>query len=572
MIAWLALSALPLAQAGAPVEAELVLDALAAELARDVAGLSLEEAPPTWFVRYRALLLDQVDADASFGALVSSGTDPYHQLAVEWRVGTPAFDNTGMGGWQNGFRTTGLPDEPTAAAVATAAWRASDRAYKEAVEQHARKTAQVERPEDHPGDYTVAGPTTADLGRAAIGDAEALFELARRVSAAMAVDAGPHTLLRGDVAIGHEAGVELLVDTAGSRVATPRDETTVRAWAHLRTADGLLLTDERLWTVRQPSQLPPVERMAEDARAMAEALVAAADAPLLTEEYVGPVLFEGEAAADLLRYLLVPQLEGTPPDVPFDSFFGDFGGGRSGAVRLSRRVLPPGWTVDDDPTADPDHPGSFAIDAEGTWAQPVRLVEEGIVQTVLMSRTPRADVRETNGHARGGMGDRARGRAALLDVRPDRHLSARKLTRRALKLAQGYGRDHVIVVTGLQEPAVMAAEDYARFPNLDPENPSLPPPVSIVRRYADGREEPVRGAAFAGVQRFVLRDIVAAGPVVVADYLSDASGEVAAFGLTAGLPTRLRAASVLVGELELVPVAPDPRAVPAVPPPRLARP
>ncbi|MFT6374803.1 MAG: putative Zn-dependent protease [bacterium] len=512
--------------------------------------------------------MEQVDVRARFGSVIRTSTSPYRTLAVEVRVGDQGFDNSGFGGWQNGFRTASLPAYSTPESVATVAWGATDRAYKEAIEQYARKAAQVERDDDHPGDYTLAEPIAATLEGPSIGAAEPMVQLAEQLSAAMAVDPGTAVLELGEVYVGFETGSEVLVDTAGTRLIQPRSELTVRAVFQVRAPDGQFLTDERLWTVQGPEQLPPLADMLASTTQMATSVVDIANnAEVLDEEYVGPVLFEGEAALDLLRYVLVPQLEGTPDDVPFDSFFGDLGSRASGAARLSRRVLPLGWTVDDNPLRMPDHPGSYRFDAEGTPAAAVTLVEDGIVQDLLMSRTPRPDIRETNGHARGGFGERARGRPVAVAVTPDRNDSVRKVSKKARRLANAYDRDWIFVVTSLQEPSAMAVGDYSRYPNFDPQQPSLPPPVALIRRYQDGREETVRGAVFTGVQRFILRDIAAAGTQRQTSYLIDGTGDPAGFTPTGGLPTWMSGPDVLIGEMELVPTAGDPRSLPIVPAP-----
>lgn len=562
MIALLALAAFA-SEPDAPALAE----ALSTELARNQQQLSLPGAPPLYFARYRGLLLDQLDVEARFGSVVRRSDAPYRMLGIELRVGDLSFDNSGFGGWQNGFLTDPLPAVPTPEAAASVAWRSTDRAYKEAVEQYARKAAQVERGDEHPGDYTAYEPIQADLGSAALDEADPLIALARDLSAATAVERDGVITERGEVHIGAEAGTELLVDTDGSQLIQPRAELTLRVASQMRAADGQLLSDHLLWTVRSAEDLPPAEEMVADARRMAEELASiAAEAPVLDEEYVGPVLFEGEAALDLLRYVLIPQLEGTPDDVPFDSFLGDLGSSSSAAVRLNRRVLPLGWSVVDDPSAHPEHPGYAAYDAEGVPVQPVELVSEGIVHDLLMSRTPRSDLRESNGHARGGFGVRARGRAMAVTVTPDRHLSEGKLNKRARKLARSYERDWIFVVKRLQEPSVMAIGDYSRFPRFEPSQPTLPPPVVLVRRYSDGREEQVRGAAFTGVQRFVLRDIVGAGGQNAGSYLVDSNGEPAGFTPTGGLPTWMSGPDLLIGEMELVPLSGDPRSLPVIPP------
>lgn len=561
---WAAL-AQPAAAAEPPVDLGPLADALAEQLTRNQA-LILPDAPAIYHLRYHLLELDQVDVHASLGGLVESEISPFNLLAVEVRVGSPALDNTGFGGWQDGFLRAALPETLTPDALAAEAWRTTDAAYKQAVEQYARKASQFVPPPDYPGDYTLTGPVVADDGvGAAEPDAERLETLAELLSRAMVGDPG---LIRGEVYVGHEAGSLITLDTEGTRVRTPVEETTIRAVMALRApSDGMLLTDQRLWTVRAVDDLPAQAEMLSEIAEMRDGLSALAKAPPLADEYVGPVLFEDGASLDLLRHVLTNQLEGTPPEIPFDSFFGELGEDR-GPVRIGRRVLPPGWAVEDDPTAMPEHPGAYAHDNEGTPSQPVILVHDGIVRTVAMSRVPRRGVTESNGHARGLVGQRGDGRVSMWTVTPDRRRTRPRMYHAAFKLAHSYGNDYVIVVRRLQEPCVRAldADVYSDAAI------SVPPPVGVVRRYADGREELVRGAAFAGIERWILRDVAAAGPERAIDYFAPLSGnDYASLAPTEGMASHLAGPELLIGEVEIVPAPADPRELPVLPPPVASR-
>lgn len=548
----------------ADLPSDTVLDALSAELTR-APELKLPDAPKLYHARYHALLLDQVDVHASLGALVSSDDAPLRAVGVELRVGDASYDNTGFGGWQNGFSLGWMPMRPTEASIRDDLWRLTDRAYKQAVEQYGRKRSQVEPSPDRPPDYAPGATLVKDLGTAAASPSAPLVDLAVGLSGATAKGPeGAGAIERMEAWVGHEAGRHAIVDNTGSRIVTPQSEVSIRVGAHVRAKDGELLTDERLWSTREVGQLPAKDAMIAEASAMTAALLAASAAPKLDDEYVGPVVFEGDAAVDLFRWLLVPQLEGTPAEVPFETWFGGLGD-RGNSVRMGRRVLPPGWTVVDDPTFTPTSPASYTIDVEGIPAQRVDLVTDGIVRGLVMSATPREEIRASNGHARGMPGRRASGRVAELVVTPAKALSAKKLDRAAATTARAYGRDWWFVVRRLQEPAVMALDSGGWFDVT--ENP-LPPPVALVRRYADGREEIVRGANFAGVSRLVLRDLVAGAPVEGAWMASSEGPTETGLGPTEGLATWARVPSVLVGELELVPRQSDPNDVPVLPLPQ----
>ena len=550
-------------------EASVIMDALVEEMERGVAELKLEDAPPIYHLRYHALFMEQAEAHASFGAIVARDASPYRALGIELRVGDPNYDNTGFGGWQNGFGRRGLPRAADGAATRLGAWRLTDGAYKQAVEQYARKKAQFTAPDEYPGDYTLRAGDVADLGAGPAADAKALEGRARTLSAVFGREPG---LLRGEVFLGHETGSWMIVDTEGTRIRKPASETTIRAFGHLRAGDGALLADQRLWTVRDDDDLPSIEQMEAEIEELVAGLRAYAAAPNLPEEYVGPVIFEEHAALDLFRFLLVPQLEGTPPEVPFDSFFGDLGGGGGGSVRIMRRVLPIGWRVVDDPALQPDHPAVAAYDMEGTPVEAVELVRDGIVRDLLMCRIPRKGASQSNGHARGLPGDRASARAMAFEVEPDKRVSSAKLRKKALKIAASYGRDYVLVVRRLQEPGMRGYGEggFSMFGG-DSES-ALPMPLGVVRLFADGREELVRGARFADVQRWVLRDILAVGTQRSGSFMAhaDPSGSAAGLSPTQGMPTWISAPDVLIGEMELEPAPGDPRDNPLVPPPAMA--
>ncbi|HMV65794.1 MAG TPA: metallopeptidase TldD-related protein [Myxococcota bacterium] len=546
MIAWWLAAAL--------AQEEAVIDALQGELGRSVAELSLPGSPSIYHLRYKVWVVDRMDLVATRGATLLEDRRPFRGLGVEVRVGDPSYDNTGFGGWEDGMAYSGLPADLDPLVARRVAWRVTDRAFKDAVEQYSRKQAQAVLPPDHPGDYQLTGPVVADDGAAGVGDRDALRRLVLDLSAIPTPG-----LELSEVHAWHVGGSWWVLDSEGTRVRTPLEETFVRAIGRVVLPDGAQVTDERLWVARGVEDLPSRDALEAGVRAMVDELTSVAAAPALDDEYVGPVVLADAAAADLFRYLLLPQLEGTPPEQPFDTWLGDIGGGASGSVRLGRRALPPGWTVVDDPMLDAGHPGAARHDGEGTPTRPVRLVEDGIVRDLAMSRTPRRGLGGTNGHAQADLYRRSIGKTSLTVVEPRRALSEARLLREGLKLAAAYGRDWVMVVRRLEEPSAT----HWDAPDAD-DPPPLPSPVLAFRHYADGREEPVRGLTFGGVQRWALRDIAAAGPSVTRDWLGDYDDDVASLDPVGGVAMRLVAPSVLVGEMELVPVPGDPSEVPVL--------
>ena len=85
-----------------------VIDALTAQMMTNFESLEVADAQEIYHLRYQLISLDMVDAQLDMGAMTRFQTSPINSLGVEVRVGTPEFDNSGFGGWQNGFDSIGF--------------------------------------------------------------------------------------------------------------------------------------------------------------------------------------------------------------------------------------------------------------------------------------------------------------------------------------------------------------------------------------------------------------------------------------------------------------------------------
>jgi len=80
---------------------------------------------------------------------------------------------------------------------------------------------------------------------------------------------------------------------------------TVRAGT--QAADGMPLRDVLVFFGRDLEDLPPTEELSASIEALGERLVRLRNAPLV-DLYNGPVLFEGQAAAELFAQAFAPKL------------------------------------------------------------------------------------------------------------------------------------------------------------------------------------------------------------------------------------------------------------------------
>lgn len=543
--------------------AEVLDDALEAEIQRASAEIQLPNQPRPYWIQAEVLDGDVATSRASFGALLADDHDPYRNLRTEVRVGSYALDSSnfegGFGG-RDGVTNRGLPLDDVPIALRREIWLALDESYKGATEAYtAKQAARQGRDKAHPPDLAEISPLQTSPVARPSADGAATRTWATRLSAVLGELPG----LEEATAVARDwQGTRLLVSTEGTRAWLPTGFTVVVVQASTRASDGAPLRDARWWVARRADLLPSIEVMEAEVRAMGQHLVSLREAPVV-EDYLGPVLFEQPASVELFRQLLQSEICGTPPIESASDSFSDASEPRE-LARVGRRLLPQGWTVVDDPSALADAAGAYAYDFEGVPAEKVELVRDGLVHDLLMSRIPRAGITHSNGHGRALGVDRRAALPGIIRVSSPSSHSQRWLERRALQLARQAGEPYAIVVTRMLPPS-LAGDLQVAFSG-DAPLPGLTAPVEAFRIWPEGRREAVRGLSFVGVDRRSLKDIVAAGaegdPAGVLD--TGQEGGRYSLGEVGGLPVTWITPPVLVAELELHGSSSgEPRAIPA---------
>lgn len=500
---------LALALAGGAAAADWAADdpvmaAAVAELGRAKAGLAIGESRPH-YVAYRLLDQRRVIVEAQFGALKASTEERKRFASADVRVGSPAFDNSNFIGADGGGHapfTIEVPFEDGAAGVRHALWWLTDSAFKSAVQRFSQKDAfrrSKEAPADLP-DMVEAPVASLDLpDDAAPVAAEAAADLARRVSAVFRARPSLH---------GCRVGVFMFdnllrfADSEGRRHRRGAGDYEVVLEAWTQAEDGTRLSERRRFPARRPQDIPPAAVLEAEAAALAADLEARRAAPRLDKPYVGPVLFEGQAAGEFFNQLLARGLA-----APRELMLEDEGLAESYrparlANRLGLRVMSPFLSASDDPAAAEFEGTALAgrtlIDDEGVPSVPLTLVERGVLKGLYAGRAALEPPAAPNGHSRSALENLPTPRAANLFVTADPAVPRRHLRAELLRRAKEAGLEWGVVVRRLGE------EDSGRSDSL------LAAPVLALKVHADGREEVLEGAVFEAVTMRALRDVALA--------------------------------------------------------------
>ncbi len=523
-----------------------IVKAVESEMTRGMKELQLGEQPKPYWMAANIYDSTYSRAHTTNGVLLSKRSSNYARMRLDVRVGSLEFDNCNMDTFSNGTEMIWLPEEKDPLALRRAIWLGMDAAYKDAIDTYSQKSSAWENREypDRPEMLPLSDTPIVDSQSRSSFDTTWAHDTSIALSSVF--KAYPE-LDSNEVLVYEKAYVEDVLTTEGVHTSEVHHQVIIHAESITKARDGSRIRDTRSWVVPSREALPSMEKLTLELQELAEWTLALRDAPI-EDNYLGPVILEDMAAVEIFRQLLHPQLSGTPPTAATPNADGTLPRNIPTA-RMGRRLLPFGWSVVDDATMDPQLGGSYAYDAQGVSPQRVELVEDGVVKDLLMTRIPRGEFTESTGHARASGGDRYVAFPSVVTVKPKKYTKKRKLSKKGMQLAKQTGNDYVLVIKHIEPLAL--TEDFEIAFSGDEQLSGLTTPSVVVRRYADGTEEPVRGLKFVGVDRRVLKDIVLAGPQQDFVGLMDESDGRYFMSPTGGRPVSWSVPSILISEMEL---------------------
>jgi predicted Zn-dependent protease len=502
-----------IASAGIQPEHDVLFDAMNDELARSVNQLKIEKHDKPYYVSYRIDDSEILEINASFGAITNDRESRHRRLDVDVHVGDYTLDSGNMRSfnWDDAMGGTTLTLDDNYDAIRHKLWLKTDSAYKRAVQNLEKKKAALqqknekERPDDwsHEPKFVLLQPkqefsSNRALWKTTIKKLSAIFKDYPKIR-------------KSEVDFNETLYNKYFVNSEGSKFRISEATCYVTATATAQASDGTKIADSIILAATDERHLPSSEEMEMKTKQLAQRLTKAIDAKE-ADSYEGPVMLEGEAAADFFARALAPNVvtKRSPDDEVFRRI------DDTAQSRIGRRILPTFINVTDDPTlkdaSGANLSSSSDVDNEGVPSKRVALVEKGILKTMLSTRLPTMKVKTSNGHS---PGENNRAVITNLIIQSDEKLDPAKLKAKLFELGKDDALDYVLVVRKMGWTPVpdMQSLDIEHF--IDGgrgDRVVLPSAVDVSRLYlSDGHEEPLRGSSFASSTMRILRDIAATG-------------------------------------------------------------
>jgi len=504
-----------------------ILGAMKAELARSQRAFKTERVQP-YFLSYE-ITDDQVASiTGTFGKLQMSEQSRSRQLDIDLRVGTPHLDNT------HGTREEAaegsppifVPIEADADALRSILWYYTDLKYKQAAEQLASITTevQVKVAQDDKSDDFSPEPAAKhfDKLRTIKFDQKAWEEKVRKYTAPFA--------RYGDI---YSASATFLADietrwyvnSDGSEVMVSRPFYHLYVSAQTKADDGMDLPRYESFFAEEPEGLPSDQAVLKIVDQMIKDLQALRVAPIV-DPYTGPAILSGRASGVFFHEVFGHRLEGHRQKSESE--------GQTFKKMVGEKLLPDNFSVVSDPTlkqlGHEELAGFYDFDNEGVKGQRVMVVDHGVFKNFLMSRSPIEGFPHSNGHGRRQQGNAPVARQSNLIVVVDHPVSHDELKRQLIAEMKKQDKPFGLFFDDIQGGFTVTGRFAANAFNVLP--------IMVYRVYPDGREELVRGVNLIGTPLTAFSKIVA-GDAQIATFNGVCGAESGAVPVSASSPDLL---------------------------------
>ena len=519
-----------------------LLTILGEELNYAAEKLVLPDGTKPYYLGYTITDLQGVSLGAELGALTRDDTYHNRLLDVDVRVGDYGLDNTHkirggfMGFDPSDFMSRGstpitLSGDPVA--LKQAVWLATDRKFKGAAKKYQRVLTNLKtkvEEEDKSDDFSHEKPSV-------YAEPEVTLNLDR---AAWAQRLRNVSKLARDYPLIYNSGATLsvraqnvyLANSEGTRIQHGQKYLRIFVSASTKAEDGMELSQAESFSAADAAGLPSEEELQAAFKRVIDMVLALREAPLV-EPYTGPAILRNRASAVFFHEIFGHRIEGHRQK--------DVDEGQTFTKKIGEEVLPTFLSVHDDPTkakwGDIDLRGYYKYDDEGIAAQDVALVDNGVLKTFLLSRSPVQDFDKSNGHGRREPGNDVVSRMGNTIVYSSKTVPFEKLREQLIEECKRqdkpYGLLFEDITGGFTGTSRRGAQTFKVLP------------VVVYRVYPDGRpDELVRGVDIVGTPLTSFSKIIYTGddPDVFNGTCGAESG---------GVPVSGVSPSILVSEIEV---------------------
>ncbi len=500
-----------------------ILSAMRDELKRSMDSLFIETLQKPYYIEYKLKITNTYRAASLLGSLVDSSSTKIATLTVNVRVGDYEFDNSNfldfsflffMGGDESLGSRRNIPIDFDYFTLRRELWLATDFAYKNALEAYSKKLSVLKNRmrKDSIPDFAMAKPYSFIDTNILLPSMDFISycETIKDISSLFKEYPEIYNSL---VTFEYIRDLVYYINTEGIEYVKSRNFSGFESAGATQASDGMPIYNFYSAYSDIPSRFPNYDSLRSGVKSLCENLKKILNSNPLEDSYSGPILFVGQAAAELFAQVFAPNLvaqrellseQGLQNLSRYTSFQSKIGG----------RVLPEFISVVSTPLKKEYNGipllGYFKVDDEGIPAQNIVLVENGYLKTLLIDRTPVKRILFSNGNNREG---NAMFSNLEVNVHKKHALPEKKLKEKLIQLCKQRDLPYGIIVKKIVNQNILATVLY-NLASLDFKFSGESSTIKVVEAYKvypDGKEEMIRGGELKGFTVQSFKDIIFTG-------------------------------------------------------------
>ena len=380
------------------VTTSAIFDAMQQEMKRT---MSMSKSDPKiHFAAFKVGDYSEISIIAARGGFVQEQQRKWVNTDVNLRVGTQKEDSSFFNAYtytQSDLQEGGLSPEGIRAGL----WAVVDKSYKEALDIYSRKQGYKNKKaqEEVFDDFSPTTPMqdVKDFEET-IFPVETLREIAKKTSAAGAIS----ELEKFNTFIDISKENIFFLSSEGAKYTRQDLLIQITFLAKSRTKTGFEFHDLKTLSYASLKDIPTVQELENIAQTFAKQTAKFTEAQKGTA-FIGPVWLSGEASAEMFERAFIKKINNTRKNI-FDrgggEFYYDLG---EFALKENLKVLPVNFDVIDSPLQEEFNGkrtiGTYKVDDEGSKAEALFLVKNGILKDLPKTRSLIKGQTKTNGHA-----------------------------------------------------------------------------------------------------------------------------------------------------------------------------
>lgn len=436
---------------------QVIFKAMQDEMQRNKEQLMLPGMQHPYYISYTLGRSRQFQVRASLGGIVNFTETPWSSRgAVQMFLGND--DNNNDFAYSCVAAQLPMPAEPDYDGMRRNYWMGSDMMYKWSLQAANMKESYLKANPRTPEEVNLKDrqkvePVTKieEAKNAYTIDRAALEKTASELSA---IFKNYKDIYNSSVNISG-ADIEIYkMTTDGVVLKQPMRYTNLYATAYVVTEDGVRIDDTYSVIVDRPEDLPSLDELKKGVKAFADNLIKLKNAPVITEYYGGPVLFEGGASSSVLTSNLLrrgalyayrkPASDRMQPIKTLDD-------------RLDMKIIDTRLTVKNYSSLEKYNGvtllGAYDIDADGIVPpKEITLVENGIFKAMLNGTVPTLHAPQSTGSSRftlSSMDGTYTLAPGTIHIKADKGTKPEKMKAALIKAAKEEGLKYAYIVRGL---------------------------------------------------------------------------------------------------------------------------